>query len=126
MNNVSKKSINFNQFGLIVLAIIVLSSLTFSCRSNNGGDQHKKMTSDDYINLSLKYYNNNDYLGCIIAAQKANKISPSSIAFSNICAAYNALKEYDKAIIACNNAIKLDPNNNLAKGNLAHSLKNKQ
>jgi tetratricopeptide (TPR) repeat protein len=43
-------------------------------------------------------------------------------AYNNICAAYNQLKEYDKAIEACNKAIELDSNHSLAKGNLNFAI----
>ena len=128
MNNLSKKtrnSIKFNQFGFILVASIVLSSITFSCKSETS-DKEKKIASDNLINLSLKHYNEGDYNGCITAAKKANEILPNSIAYNNICASYNALKEYDKAIEACNSSMKLDANNKYAKGNLAHAKKMKK
>lgn len=86
---------------------------------------NKKLTANDFLNLSLKHYNNGNFIACIEAAKKSNKISPSSNAFNNICAAYNALKQYDKALKACNNALKLNPKNNFAKGNLEIAVKNK-
>jgi protein O-mannosyl-transferase len=39
-------------------------------------------------------------------------------AYSNICASYNQLKQWDKAIEACNKALKIAPDNKLANGNL--------
>ncbi len=83
--------------------------------SNNSS---KKLTSDDFLNLSLTYYNKGNFVACIEAAKRSNDIVPNSGAFNNICAAYNQLREFDNAIEACNEAIKLDAKNNLAKGNL--------
>jgi len=85
----------------------------------------KNLTSNDYLNLSLTYYNKGIFIACIKAAKKSNEIIPNSAAFNNICAAYNQLKQYDKAIEACNKAIKLDSNNRLAKGNLNYAISKK-
>tara|TARA_B110001469_G_C9624675_1_gene311673 strand:- start:1414 stop:1986 length:573 start_codon:yes stop_codon:yes gene_type:complete len=85
----------------------------------------KNLTSNDYLNLSYTYYNRGSFRACIKAAKKSVNILPNADAFNNICAAYNQLKEYDKAIIACVKAIKLDKENILAKNNLLHAKKNK-
>lgn len=82
--------------------------------------------SNYYINLSLKYYNEGEFLKCIEAARSSIAILPNSIAYNNVCTAYNELKEYDKAIDACNTALKLDTNNKLAKGNLNYALEQRQ
>ena len=84
-----------------------------------------KEASDYYINLSLKYYNEGKYIECINAAKNSNSILPNAIAYNNICTAYNKLKEYDKAIDACNKALKLEANYTLARGNLNYALKQK-
>ncbi len=85
------------------------------------------LTASDYINISLRLYNDGKYKECIEAAKKSIEIQPTAAAYNNICTAYNQLKEYDKAIQACNEALKIDANHNLAKGNLnwAISQKNK-
>jgi len=86
----------------------------------------ENLTSDDYLNLSLMYYNKGNFRACINIAKKLNKIIPNSAAYNNICAAYNELREYDKAIEACEKAIKLDTNHTLAKGNLKYALSQKK
>lgn len=79
-------------------------------------------TSDNYINLSLHYYEAGMYAECITACEEALKINPdNAIAYNNICSAYNALKMYDKAIAACNKALEIDPVHNFAKGNLNYA-----
>lgn len=84
-----------------------------------------KEASNYYINLSLEYYNEGKYMECITAANTANSILPNAIAYNNICTAYNELKEYDKAIEACNKALKLEANYSLALGNLNYALEQK-
>ncbi len=86
-------------------------------------------TKTELLNFSLKCYNLKKFRACIRAANKANILSPSSIAYNNICAAHNELKEYDKAVLACKKALDLDSENALAQGNLNFALaqnKNKQ
>ena len=92
---------------------------------NSGESLNHSLTADDYLNLSLKYYNEGNFKKCIEAAQNSINILPSANAYNNICTAYNQLKEYDKAIEACNMALKLDQNHNLANGNKAFALQQK-
>lgn len=76
-------------------------------------------TPEDYLNLSLQFYNKAQYLKCIDACEEAIKLKPDyAAAYSNMCAAYNNLKQWDKAIEACNHALKIDPQHKLANGNL--------
>jgi protein O-mannosyl-transferase len=79
----------------------------------------KDPTADNYLNLSLKYYEVGLYWECIQACEKAIKIKPDyALAYNNICSAYNQLKMYDKAEEACKKAIVLQPGYELAKNNL--------
>ena len=79
------------------------------------------------INASLTFYQAGDYLKSIEAAQKALAVKPdSAIAYNNICAAYNQLKQWDDAIAACGRAIAIDPNYELAKNNLGVAVQAKQ
>jgi tetratricopeptide (TPR) repeat protein len=81
-----------------------------------------KELSAHYINLSLEYYKQEKYRTSIAAARKSIAIVPNAIAFNNICSSYNQLKEYQKAIVACNEALKLDANSKLANGNLNYAI----
>ena len=79
------------------------------------------------ISESLAYYQAGDFPMSIDAAQKALAVKPdSAIAYNNICAAFNALKQWDKAIEACQQALALTPDYELAKNNLGVAVLAKQ
>lgn len=79
----------------------------------------KTSTSDDYINLSLTYYNQKEYQKCIDACLEALKLKPNNAdAYNNIGAAYNQLGQWQKGVDACTKALQLNPNHQLALGNL--------
>lgn len=82
---------------------------------------------ENYLNLSLAYYNDKNWEECIKAAQKALELTPDDpSAYNNICTAYIQMGRYDKAIENCNKAIELSPKYQLAKNNLNWALKAKQ
>ena len=79
-------------------------------------------TAEDYINLSLQYYQSGDYQGCVDAAKKAVEMKPTLAAgYNNIGSAYNVMKKYAEAKEALLKALALDPNSQLYKNNLAVS-----
>jgi tetratricopeptide (TPR) repeat protein len=83
-----------------------------------------KPSVDDYINLSLAYYNAHAYDECVTAAQEALKLDSNSvIALNNICSAQNMLGNYDAAIIAGRNALIKNGGFAQARGNLAEALR---
>lgn len=83
-------------------------------------------TPENYINLSLEYYNQQRFLDCVKASEKALELRPGyDAAYNNICSAYNMLKEWDKAIEAGEKGVAANPNNQLLKNNLAASKKGK-
>lgn len=82
---------------------------------------------ENFLNLSLTYYQQGAYEKCIDACNKALKLKPDyADAYSNMGAAYNMLKQWDNAIDACNKALKIDPQHKLAKGNLNWALDEKR
>ncbi|WP_378183132.1 hypothetical protein [Aquimarina sp. SS2-1] len=82
----------------------------------------KPLSVDQYIALSLKYYQLGDYDDCIRISEELLKIDKdNAVAYNNICSAYNALKKYHDAINACKNALELSPDFQLAKNNLRWS-----
>ena len=65
------------------------------------------------------YFNAQDYQGCIRAAQKAIALRPAyAEAYANICSAYNALHQFEEAAKACEEALKIKPDYEMAKANL--------
>lgn len=81
-------------------------------------------TAENYLNLSLQYYQEAKYEECIEACNKSLKINPSfAEAYNNICSAYNAMGKWQEAIKSCEKALKLKPEFPLAKGNLKYAKK---
>lgn len=76
-------------------------------------------TPENYIELSLAYYNDRLFEKCIEAANKALSLKPDyDLAYNNICAAYNELKQWSKAAEAAEKGLKINPQNKLLQGNL--------
>lgn len=83
----------------------------------------KTPTAENYLNLSLEYYNLAEYLKCVEACEEALKLKPNyDLAYNNMCSAYNKLKMWDKAVEAGKKAVKLKPDNQLFKNNLNVAL----
>ena len=79
-------------------------------------------TPEQFLNLSLLYYNAANYEGCISAAQKALALRPDyAEAYNNICTAYNALNKFAEGAKACEAALKIKPGYALAQGNLNYA-----
>lgn len=87
-------------------------------------DQAKLMvqqapTSENYINLSLHYYRNNQFEECIKACEMALELRPNNAdAYNNICSAYNAMGRWKEGIAACEKALAISPDYTLARNNL--------
>jgi tetratricopeptide (TPR) repeat protein len=79
------------------------------------------------INISVKYYQTSDFFNCIAACEKALLLSPdNTVAYSNIASAFNNLYLFDEAMDYANKALKIDPNFELAKGNLNVAMERKK
>lgn len=77
-----------------------------------------------YVSLSYNYYVQQEWEKCISASKKILKYnSKSSIAYNNICSAYNQLQQFEKALEACNKGLQLAPDNILLKNNKAEAEK---
>ncbi|GAA0731576.1 hypothetical protein GCM10009430_43900 [Aquimarina litoralis] len=77
------------------------------------------------LNISLKYYQIQEYKLVISTCKKILKIDPkNAYAYNNICSAYNQLKKWELGAKACKKAIEIMPNYELAKNNLKWALNN--
>ena len=86
----------------------------------------KNPTLENYINLSLLYYNFGCYQKCVAASTNALQYDANSdIAYNNICSAYNMLEKWELAIEAGEKGLKLSPENQLLKNNLLISKNGK-
>ncbi|MBW4889823.1 tetratricopeptide repeat protein [Mucilaginibacter sp. HMF5004] len=89
----------------------------------NNQPASKTLTAEDYLNVSLNYYNAKEYNKCIEACEQAIKLKPGyADAYSNMGAAYNMMGQWQKGADACTTALKFAPNHKLAKGNLNWAL----
>jgi tetratricopeptide (TPR) repeat protein len=87
----------------------------------------RELTAEDYLNLSLQYYQSQRYRECIDAAEQALKLRPDiPEAYNNIGAAYNNLGMWDEAIQAETQALRIKPDFTLARNNLEWSLSQKK
>jgi tetratricopeptide (TPR) repeat protein len=92
---------------------------------NQGGISPDPLAAN-YINLSLYYFNEARYMDCIDACNFALMLQPGyDLAYNNICAAYNQMGKYNEAIIAANEGMKYNPQNQILKNNLLEALAKK-
>jgi tetratricopeptide (TPR) repeat protein len=78
------------------------------------------------INLSLQQYNEGKYEDCIATCNLVLLNDPNNAdAYNNMCAAYNMLKEWEKAKAACTKALQLNPRHPNAPANLQWAIKQK-
>jgi len=76
-----------------------------------------------FIDLSQAYYRAEHWQECIDASRKALELEPGfAKAFNNICAAYNKMGNFEEGKIAGEEAVRLDPANQLYKNNLKWSI----
>lgn len=84
------------------------------------GEEFVKMypTAENYVSLSLEYYKVGDFQKCIEKCEFALNINPKyAVAYNNICAAYNELRQWQKATQACQKGLSLDANDKLLQAN---------
>jgi glycosyltransferase involved in cell wall biosynthesis len=78
---------------------------------------------ENFLTLSVACYQAELFENCIAAARKAIAMQPNFVpAFINVCAAENALGNFSEGKKAGEQALGLEPNNQLAKNNLEWSL----
>lgn len=77
-------------------------------------------TPEGYLNQSLLHFQAGQYAASIVSAKQALALRPGySDAWNNICAAWNALGAWQEGARAGEEAVRLNPNSQLAKNNLA-------
>lgn len=82
--------------------------------------------ADILINVSLQQYSEGKYEECIATCNLVLQTDPGNAnAYNNICAAYNMLKQWDKAKAACLKALELNPNHPNAPANLKWAINQK-
>jgi len=76
-------------------------------------------TAEAYVDLSLRYFQAQNYTACVTAANEAIRRKPeNSVAYNNLAACYGALGKWDEEIAAAKQALRLSPDFQLARNNL--------
>ncbi len=79
------------------------------------------------VGMSVKYYQVGDFFNCIAACEKALLISPANVAaLNNAASAFNNLYMFDEALDYANRCLKLNPNFDMAKGNIVGATERKK
>lgn len=82
--------------------------------------EQTRQTPEEFLRLSLTYYQAGRYEDCIQAAKQALVLNPDyAEAYNNIAAGSNALGRYEEGIRAASAALRLKPDFPLARNNLA-------
>jgi tetratricopeptide (TPR) repeat protein len=84
-------------------------------------------TANNYLALSVQYYQTQRYEDCIKAAREALRVNPNQAeAYANIAAAYHTMGNLDETIAALQEEVRLNPNLPSAKSNLEIELAEKK
>lgn len=76
-------------------------------------------TAEAYVDLSLRYFQAQNYNACITAATEAIRRKPeNSVAYNNLAACYGAMSKWDEEIAAATQALRISPDFQLARNNL--------
>jgi tetratricopeptide (TPR) repeat protein len=91
-----------------------------------GVQNYPALTIDQWLGLSRSLYQEGKYVESIGAAQTVLYMKPDyAEAYNNIGAAYAALRMWDPAIEADQQAVRLNPGMQLARNNLAWAITQK-
>jgi tetratricopeptide (TPR) repeat protein len=89
--------------------------------------QPAPQTPEYYLDLSFKFYGEERYVESIVASRRALDLRPGyAEAWNNVCAANNKLGRYDEAAAACEQALRSNPDFELARNNLQYARQKKQ
>ena len=84
-------------------------------------------TPENLLNLSLKYFNSEEFEKCIEVCEEALLLKPDFYqAYNNIGSAYIAMQRWSKGIEACEKALLINPEYELAKNNLRWAILQKE
>jgi protein O-mannosyl-transferase len=79
----------------------------------------RQPTVDNFLALSVLYYQSQQYEDCIVAAHAALKVNPNQAeAYANLASAYHTLGKLDETIAALQEEVRINPNLPSAKSNL--------
>ncbi len=90
------------------------------------GNVKRGPTAENYLELSLAYYEGGFYKECINTCLKAIALKPDyALAYNNMCCSYNQMGQYDNAIEAGKRALEIFPDFERARNNLKWAQENK-
>ena len=76
-------------------------------------------SAESYNELSFEFFRAGMPARSVETSLEAIRLNPRMAGyFNNLCAAYNDLHQYQQAVVACENALRLDPALQLARNNL--------
>jgi len=135
---IHQEELNMKKSSLIIVffvSVVIVSVITgCSEKTESPEDSLQKAietaeankTPENYLALSLMFYQAGEFEQCIEAAEKAIALRPDfAPAYNNICAAYNELRMWDQGVQACSRALEIDPEFQLARNNLEWARKSK-
>lgn len=80
---------------------------------------------EDFIKLSLAYYDAREYEKAIQTCKEILKLDPNNAdTYNNLCASYNQLKKWKLGAEACKKALEIKPDFQLAQNNLRWATNN--
>lgn len=86
------------------------------------GELTKNPSTSQYIQLALLYHKKGNYFKSIEVLNKLILVDPNnSLAYNNLCSAYNNLFMYEMAKKSCEKSLAIAPDFQLAKNNLKDS-----
>ncbi len=113
--------------GLCLISLVFCGDQADAELESTGRTSESNRTADWYVDQSLSHFQKGQFAECIAACVKALELDPANaIAYNNMCAAYNRLEAWDKAIEACEKSLVLAPSFELARNNLKQAQEQKR
>ena len=101
----------------------ILAQSTLDAIRNSESKVKASPTVDEYLSLSVVYFQNHRFEDCVNAARQALKMNPDvAEAYANMATAYHAMGKDEDAIAALRQVLKLNPNLGFAKSDLEYLL----